>query len=99
MKTNKFLLIVLTMIFVACKKEQNSTLFGTWLSHDHAWQFTIKSLNGIGDNSFKVHGIMQDSLTWRSDPNIYKFQILRVNPKTLTLKYNSDTLYFIRLNN
>jgi len=88
------LTLVISTLFFSCKKEDNPTLIGTWLSTDKGTQFTIKNLKGEGISNFTLKG---DELVWKLNEIVTAYKVIRINPHTITLNEQGNDVIFMRI--
>lgn len=88
-----FLLVFLSLLLFACKKEEAPSLYGTWLSTDKGTQFTIDNLKGKGKQNFVLNG---DILTWKLNDITTVHKVIHINKSTLTLNENGVDIHFMR---
>lgn len=91
---NLLLTLAISFCLFSCKKDDKSSLIGTWLSTDKGTQFTIKSLNGEGVSNFTLKG---DELIWKLNSRTTNYKVIFVYPQTITLNEQGKDVIFIRI--
>lgn len=88
------LTLAISLCLFGCKKEDNPTLIGTWLSTDKGTQFTIKNLKGEGVTNFTLKG---DELIWKLNEIVTTYKVIRINHETITLNDRGNDVVFMRI--